>query len=482
MWLRWLAVCVAALLCSHAFAGSATGNRVLVFAEEPSAYEGWVSSLSARGYSVGVQDASTELEHAIYENGERAFDHIALLAPAMKEFPAGLRPQQLVSFLQDGGNMLVALSSELSEAWRAFAREFDLEFAQRETLLVDHFGYDKSIDTGNHAAVQLGGASPYFARGGPLDVPVFREETRAAVNATPFVYRGVAHWLGPNPLAFSAIAPPLSAYETDVPQVSGAPGRWTAEGIDAIEPLYEARAPLVGADVYSSDATASLASALQLRDNSARATFIGSTEVFAGLYKGDVQCKVIDELVGWTFQERGVLRVERTAHERIAADEADVRPEYEEEPGAAHMYRIKDNVRFSIDLAAFEDEWKAAPRDLDLQVSVVMLDAYVTEPLVATTETVDGERPVTRYEATIQLPDRHGVFSFKVNWKRHGLTYVVTSDTAPVRPFNHDEYPRMLSSSWPYVAGAFSTMAAFVAFVALWLSMPSPSGAKSKSA
>ena len=36
-------------------------------------------------------------------------------------------------------------------------------------------------------------------------------------------------------------------------------------------------------------------------------------------------------------------------------------------------------------------------------------------------------------------------------------------------PPRHDEYPRFLSAAWPYYAGAISTSAAFVIFVALWL-------------
>ena len=39
----------------------------------------------------------------------------------------------------------------------------------------------------------------------------------------------------------------------------------------------------------------------------------------------------------------------------------------------------------------------------------------------------------------------------------------------PVVPPRHDEYPRFLSAAWPYYAGAFSTSAAFVLFVAVWL-------------
>lgn len=90
-----------------------------------------------------------------------------------------------------------------------------------------------------------------------------------------------------------------------------------------------------------------------------------------------------------------------------------------------------------------------------------MLDPYITVPLEAVAP--------SRYAATFDVPDRHGVFTFVVDWKRHGWTYIHTRDTAPVRPFNHDEYPRFLSSAWPYMAGSVSTVAAFLVFSTLWL-------------
>ncbi|PWN47447.1 Dolichyl-diphosphooligosaccharide-protein glycosyltransferase 48kDa subunit, partial [Violaceomyces palustris] len=105
----------------------------------------------------------------------------------------------------------------------------------------------------------------------------------------------------------------------------------------------------------------------------------------------------------------------------------------------------------------------------DLQVSLNMIDPFVTADLIAT----QGQGSTnTTYLAKVRVPDRHGVYSFVVDWKRRGWSYVQTKDTAPVRPFNHDEHPRFLSSSWPYVSGAFSTMVAFVLFVTLWSLVP----------
>jgi len=138
-----------------------------------------------------------------------------------------------------------------------------------------------------------------------------------------------------------------------------------------------------------------------------------------------------------------------------------------------------------MDLSTFDSEagWIAAPTDLDLQVSLVMLDPYITTSLSASpTEneltTLESDalsslpavtNTTTRYSASFKLPDRHGVFTFSVKWSRNGWSYVSTKDTAPVRPFNHDEHPRWLSSAHPYYAGAWSTVVAFLVFSTIWI-------------
>ena len=52
----------------------------------------------------------------------------------------------------------------------------------------------------------------------------------------------------------------------------------------------------------------------------------------------------------------------------------------------------------------------------------------------------------------------------------HAVAFVEPLDDLDLTvPPRHDEYPRFLSAAWPYYAGAFSTSAAFILFVALWL-------------
>lgn len=476
MWLRaiiFVGLCALLNACG-ALARSATGNRVLaVLGGDSAAYTQWLETLREHGYALTVRDVSGGEPIRAY--GEYRYDHVIIMAPESKTFPAHASPQQLVDFLKDGGNVLVGLSSELTEVWRDFAREFGLEFGLRESKLVDHFRVDRSRDAGDDSAIYVGGRSAPFEGGGPVTgTPVFSRDTLALAAGSPFVYDGVAHWVGPNPLAFSLIAPSATAYQTDVPVIERSGGAWHAKGLSTLEPLYESKSLLTGFDADSHSAVASLASAVQLRGSNGRATFVGSTALFQNTLYGaaPLQRAIVDDLTAWTFQERGVLDVVDTAHERVRKDELDVRPEYEEEPGVAKMYRIKDDLAFSIDLSAWHgDGYVPAPEDLDLQVSIWMLDPFVTVPL-APIAASNGTAKFTRYGATFRLPDRHGVFTMRVDWKRYGWSYIVTDDTAPVRPFNHDEYPRMLSSSWPYIAGALSTMLAFVVFGTVWLLLP----------
>lgn len=99
-----------------------------------------------------------------------------------------------------------------------------------------------------------------------------------------------------------------------------------------------------------------------------------------------------------------------------------------------------------------------------------MLDPYITVPLLAQAPSSSSKTSnTTRYAAQLRAPDRHGVFSFHIDWKRAGWTYLTSRDTAPVRPFNHDEHPRFLSAAWPYYAGAASMAVGFLGFSTLWL-------------
>ncbi len=87
----------------------------------------------------------------------------------------------------------------------------------------------------------------------------------------------------------------------------------------------------------------------------------------------------------------------------------------------------------------------------DVQFEAVMLDPYIRKNFTARGDYL---------EVQFKLPDHYGVFTFKVDYQRSGLTFLKQTETVQVRPFRHDQYPRFLTVARPYYANIFSLMAA----------------------
>ena len=96
-----------------------------------------------------------------------------------------------------------------------------------------------------------------------------------------------------------------------------------------------------------------------------------------------------------------------------------------------------------------------------------MLSPFHRLRLAPRTSTPDA----TVFGVGFTLPDQHGIFNFKVNYKRPFLTNVDEKNTVSVRHFAHDEWPRsyVISGAWPWLAGIAATATGFVGFCALWM-------------
>jgi len=96
-----------------------------------------------------------------------------------------------------------------------------------------------------------------------------------------------------------------------------------------------------------------------------------------------------------------------------------------------------------------------------------MLSPFLRVPLSPVGTTANS----TIYAATLTLPDQHGIFNFRVNYKRPFLTSVDEKKQITVRHFAHDEWPRSwtISGAWTWIAGIWVTVAGWVVFVAVWM-------------
>ncbi|KAF8545490.1 Dolichyl-diphosphooligosaccharide--protein glycosyltransferase subunit WBP1 [Trichophaea hybrida] len=423
--LLWLYVCLVS-------ATSLTGSRLLVVLEDTdlkTAYSKFFGDLEGRGYNLHFQSPKDDAL-SLFIHGERAYDHVILFPPKAKGYGPALTPQLLVEFINKDGNILLLTSpSGTTEQARELAREIDIELPPRDFLAVDHFNFDTLSASEKHDITKN-----YFSGNGKDGVIAFR---------------GAGHVLGNRPLLFPVLTASRMAYTYDTKE----------------ESTYVEEPWAVGTQMY-------YVTALQARNN-ARLTVSGSMDMFSDEFF-DLEVKPTNgkktktanqafakEITQWTFNEIGVVKVKAVRHYLTNETDAKINPS---------VYRIKNDITFEIELSEWaNDHWIpfVVPTEDSLQLEFTMLDPYYRLPLLPTTTTDESQVYTTSFKA----PDQHGIFAFKVNYKRRFISYIGEKYTITLRHFAHNEYTRSwaISGAWVWIAGIWVTIGGFLWFCALWL-------------
>ena len=92
----------------------------------------------------------------------------------------------------------------------------------------------------------------------------------------------------------------------------------------------------------------------------------------------------------------------------------------------------------------------------DVQFEFIMLDPHVRRVMSHNDKGV--------YTIEFQLPDRYGVFTFRVDYQRLGYSFFTAIERSPVRPFRHNQYERFIDAAFPYYASSFSLMVGLFLF------------------
>ncbi|RHY85174.1 hypothetical protein DYB37_000800 [Aphanomyces astaci] len=422
----------------------AQGSRVAIFLDEResadlNSFGSYISHLQARGHHLAIfNQASSNITLAKY--GVRQYDNIVILAPSLKTLGTNsLQQDALLSFVEQGGNVLVAGSMQVSTMLRQFAAALGVQFDKKGTVVMDHVRHvgDKTDIYHSHLTSQQWTQFPLVV--GRPSKPIF--------------FNGVGMSVDPsNVLALTVLAAEPTSY-------SASP---TKRPIDRASSNF-------GTNV-------SLVAAIQARNN-ARVVFSGSVDLFKDAYysssygNGDF----VEAVTKWTFGERGVLRVTNVRHTKEDGTPPDAmlrpidRPDqpltlYPDAEVARNslVYRIKDNVTYSFDVHERQDDgtWTPFAAD-DMQLEFVMLDPYVRKTLA------HDDRG--HFAVTFATPDVYGIFQFRVMYRRVGYSVLHWTTQVSVRPYKHDEYDRFLPAAYPYYASVFSMMTGVFLFSVLFL-------------
>lgn len=348
--------------------------------------------------------------------GEYIYKNLIIFAPAVLEFGGSISTEAIAQFVDDGGSLLVAGSTNSGDVLREIAAECGLEMDEEGSSVIDHLNYDAS-DCGQHTKII---ASPKNL----VDAPIIVGNKNGLA---PFLYKGNGLIADKsNPLVLPILTAESSAYsynpEQDIKEYPHAVGKNTV-----------------------------LMAALQARNN-ARVLFSGSLyffsdEAFTSPVKaihGDLSAplsgnsQLSSSLTQWLFGDNGQLRVKSVRHHK----------EGETQPPAS--YTIMDSVVYSIEIEKLVNgKWQ--PYDAkDVQLEFVRIDPFVRITM--------NRKPNGVYEAKFKIPDVYGVYQFKVDYNRVGYTHVFSTTQVSVRPLEHTQYERFIRSAYPYYVSSFSMM------------------------
>ncbi|KAJ5786172.1 uncharacterized protein N7503_011384 [Penicillium pulvis] len=446
--MRWYLALLVSAFAAAVNALSSSGSRLLVVLDDTtdkSAYSILWSDLEGRGYDLSFESPKSD-KLSLFEHGERAYDHLLILPPKSKGLGPNLTPKNILDFMNQDGNIILALSGKAStsSAISSLLLEVDIHLSNdRSAVVIDHFNYDTISAAEKHDVLLL-------ERPGPLrpDVKAFFDGE--GVLALPHV---APQTLGSNSQLISPILrAPATAYAYNPKEEMPSPDDIEATGsqlnvVSAVQALNSARFVVLG-------------SVEALEDQ----WFSGSVKAPNGKKVPTVNREFAKQLTGWAFKETGILKVGKIEHHLATDGEVAV------EDMNPKIYRVKNETVFNIEISEYSyDKWVPfeVPAEDELQLEFTMLSPFHRLALKPTVRTETS----AVYSTQFTTPDQHGIFSFRVDYKRPFLTNIEEKHEVTVRHFAHDEYPRSwaITGGWVWIAGLWSVIGGFLAFVVVWL-------------
>lgn len=372
--------------------------------------------LEEKGYSIDYVVVNEKANFSTF--GEWNYDHLILFAPTAKDL-AGIQPQEVLDFIDAGRNVLITGESNLGEPIRTIASDCNIEFDDSGSYVIDHLHHDASDAKGDHTLLLVDNI-PHIPR-------IFEEKIKQ-----PVLFKGIGQDIEEDsPLLLSLLTGYSSSYSSTLDE--------------RVEQPH-----VIGKET-------SLVTALQARNN-ARVIFSGSLELFSDRFfsfqatrRGNSKTEstgneqFVFKTLEWLLKEKGVLRIVKVEHHRVG------------ESGPPDVYTINEELEYTL----YAEEWNGK-KWVPFNVKDIQLEFSMIDPHIRTILTNDGKNG--KYTTRFKIPDRYGVFTFRVDYVRKGYTFLSSIVRTPVRPYRHNQYERFIESAYPYYASAFSMLGGLFLF------------------
>ncbi|KAL6546049.1 Dolichyl-diphosphooligosaccharide--protein glycosyltransferase 48 kDa subunit [Orobanche gracilis] len=418
-------------LCASFSVENPTDRRVLVLLEDvaiKSSHSIFFKSLETRGFDLDFKLAD-DPKLALQRYGQYLYDAVILFSPTVDRYGGSIDAASLIDFVDSGHDLILAADASASELIREVAAECGVDFDEDPAaLVIDHTSYAVSETEGDHALI----ASDDFIQS---EVILGSKKIE-----TPVLFKGIGHSINPaNNLVLKVLSASPAAYSANLKSKLSSPPTLTGSGVSLVS-VVQGKKQCSGSDIW-------LTEHVQQPVFPIWSTESWNYEQLRHEKSGNEQ--FLTELSKWVFHERGHLKAMNVKHHKVGE---------RDEPS---MYRIKDDLGYSVQVYEWSGtSWEPYVAD-DLQVQFYMMSPYVLKTLSTNQKGL--------YYTSFKVPDVYGVFQFKVEYQRLGYTSLSLSKQIPVRPFRHDEYERFIPTAYPYYGASFSMMAGFFVFTMVYL-------------
>merc|ERR1712121_596949 len=137
-----------------AFSYATASKRTLVLVDNWSIREthsSFFRSMRDQGFELTFKTAD-DSSLALVKYGEFLYDNLVLFSPSVEEFGGSVDVSAITSFIDGGGNVLIAASSDIGDPMRELATECGVEFDEEKSAVIDHLNYDIT-DDGKHTLI-----------------------------------------------------------------------------------------------------------------------------------------------------------------------------------------------------------------------------------------------------------------------------------------------------------------------------------------
>ncbi|XAR59522.1 Dolichyl-diphosphooligosaccharide--protein glycotransferase [Bertholletia excelsa] len=407
-----------AIRCRSFSPDSPTDRRILVLLDDlaiKSSHSLFFNSLQSRGFEFDFRLAG-DPKVGLQRYGQYLYDGLIIFSPTTERFGGSVDGAAILDFVDSGRDLILAADTSASDLIREIATECGVDFDEDPAaMVIDHTSYAVSDTEGDHTLI----ASDDLIQS---DVLLGSKKIEA-----PVLFRGIGHTSNPaNSLVLKVLSASSSAYSANPKTKLSTPPTLTGSAI-------------------------SLVSVVQARNN-ARIMITGSLSMFSnrffrsGVQKAGSSMKhtksgneqFLTELSKWVFHERGHLKAVNVRHHKVGETDEPL------------MYRINDDLEYSVEIYEWSGKsWEPYVAN-DVQVQFYMMSPYVLKTLSTDKKGL--------YYTAFKVPDVYGVFQFKVEYQQLGHTSLSLAKQIPVRPFRHNEYERFIPAAFPYYGASFSML------------------------